>query len=144
DPVEFAAVDVSRDRVDHRIPAVAGLETGAGGAVAAAPGAVPGGLLGAVVEVVDRFDEVGALLLRKSGVETLLAPRRAGLVDLEIQLLRDFDERILIRLMQPAATGIEGDVRRGHDGVTAAADAVARLQHDCGETGIFQRPRGAK
>ncbi len=26
DPVELAAVNVSRDRIDHRIPAIAGLE----------------------------------------------------------------------------------------------------------------------
>jgi hypothetical protein len=28
--------------------------------------------------------------------------------------------------------------------MAAAADAVARFQHDCRETGIFQGPRGAE
>src|SRR6267142_165556 len=46
--------------------------------------------------------------------------------------------------MQPAAAEVEGDIGRGHDGVGAAADAVARFQHDGGEAGIFQRVRGAE
>ncbi len=46
--------------------------------------------------------------------------------------------------MQPAAAEIEGDLGRGHDGVAAPADAVARFQHDHGEAGIFQAMRGAK
>src|SRR5258705_8653080 len=46
--------------------------------------------------------------------------------------------------MQPAAAEVEGDIGRGHDGVGAAADAVARFQHDGREAGIFQRPRGAE
>src|SRR5258705_6653742 len=140
DPVEFAAVDVSRDRIDHWVPAIAGFEIAAGGAVAAAFR----GLLGAVIERVQRFDEVGAFLQRKGGIKTLLAPRWAGLVDFEIQPFGDLDEGILVRRMQPAAAEVEGDIGRGHDGVGAAADAVARFQHDCRETGIFQRPRGAE
>jgi hypothetical protein len=35
-------------------------------------------------------------------------------------------------------------IGRGHDGVAAAAGAVARFQHDEGEAGIFQRMRGAE
>ena len=46
--------------------------------------------------------------------------------------------------MQPAAAEVEGDAGRRHDGVGAPANAIARLQHDDGETGIFQRMRGAK
>ncbi len=46
--------------------------------------------------------------------------------------------------MQPAAADVEGDVRRGHDGVRPAADAVARFQHDDGEAGILQRIGGAE
>ena len=46
--------------------------------------------------------------------------------------------------MQPAAADVEGDVRRGHDGVRPAADAVARFQHEDGEAGILQRVRGAE
>ena len=46
--------------------------------------------------------------------------------------------------MQPAAAEVEGDIGRGHDGVGAAADAVARFQHEGGETGIFQGVRGAE
>jgi hypothetical protein len=46
--------------------------------------------------------------------------------------------------MQPAATDVEGDVRRGRDGVRPAADTVARLQHEDGKAGILQRIRGAK
>ncbi len=46
--------------------------------------------------------------------------------------------------MQPAATEVEGDIGRRHDGVTASADAVARFQHDCREAGVFQRPRRAE
>ena len=116
DAVELAAVDVGRDRIDHRIPAIAGFETGAGGAVAAASGLLRG-LLGAVVEGVERGDEVGALVRRECVVKGLLAPRRPGLVDLEIQLLGDPDEGILVGRMQPAAAEVEGDVGRGHDGV---------------------------
>jgi len=51
-----------------------------------------------------RGDEVGALLGRKSSVKSLLAPGRTGFVHFEIQLLGDFDERILVRRMQPPAT----------------------------------------
>src|SRR5260370_895975 len=36
DGIEFAAIDVSRDRIDHRVPAIAGLQIRTGGAVAAA------------------------------------------------------------------------------------------------------------
>ena len=32
----------------------------------------------------------------------------------------------------------------GHDGVAAAADAVAGFQHDHREAGVFQRMRGAE
>ena len=103
-----------------------------------------GGLLGAVVEVIQRLDEVGALPGRKGRIESLLAPRRAGLVDLEIQLFGDGDERILVGRMQPAAADVEGDFGRRHDGVAAAADAVARFQHDDREAGIFQRARRAE
>src|SRR5476649_1109066 len=46
--------------------------------------------------------------------------------------------------MQPAAAEIEGNVRCGHDGVGATADAVARFEHDGRETGILQRARGAE
>src|SRR3569833_1544935 len=46
--------------------------------------------------------------------------------------------------MQPAAAEIEGDVGRGHDGVPASADAIARLQHEAGERGTLQRVRGAE
>ena len=69
----------------------------------------------------------------------LLAPGRAGLVDLEIQMFGDSDERVLVRRMQPAAADVESDVGRRHDGVAAAANAVARFQHDEGEAGILQR-----
>jgi hypothetical protein len=86
-------------------------------------------LFDAVVEGVDLFDELGALLKRKTGV-ALLAPGRPGLVDLEIQLLGDFDERVFVRRVQPAAAEVEGDVGRRHDGVATAADAIARFQHD--------------
>ncbi len=46
--------------------------------------------------------------------------------------------------MQPAAAEVEGDVGGGHDGVAAAADAIARFEHDHGETGVLQRARGAE
>jgi hypothetical protein len=59
-------------------------------------------------------------------------------------LLGDFDERILVGRMQPAATDVEGDIRCGHDGVAAPTDAAARFQHDHREAGIFQRPRSAE
>ncbi len=137
DPVEFAAVHVGRDRIDHRVPAIAGLETGVRRAVAAAFR----GFLGAVVESVERLDEVEAFFRRKDGIKTLLAPRRAGLVDFEIQLFGDLDERIPVRRMQPAAADVEGDIGRRHDGVAASADAIARFQHDDREAGVFQRPR---
>ena len=42
---------------------------------------------------------------------------------------------------QPTSKMISGD---GHDGVAAAADAVARFQHDDREAGIFQRARSAE
>ena len=42
---------------------------------------------------------------------------------------------------QPTSKVIVG---RGHDGVAAPADAVARFQHDGGEAGVFQRVRGAE
>ena len=126
DLVELAAIHIGRDRVDHRVPAIAGLEIEIGGAVAA----VFRGLFGAVIEGVERADEIVALGLRKRLAEGALAPGRQRLVDLEIQLLGDGDERVLVRRMQPAAADVEGDVRRGHDGVAASADAVARFQHD--------------
>ncbi|MGY2902357.1 hypothetical protein ACVWVY_001378 [Bradyrhizobium sp. URHC0002] len=44
---------------------------------------------------------------------------------------------------QPQPTS-NGDVRRGHDGVRPAADAVARFQHEDREAGILQRIRGAE
>src|ERR1700738_3078592 len=43
--------------------------------------------------------------------------------------------------MQPAAADVEGDIRRRP---AAAADAVARFQHDYREAGVFQRPRRAE
>ena len=44
--------------------------------------------------------------------------------------------------MQPAAAEVEGDVRRGHDGMGAASGTVARFEHDDREAGSFQRLRG--
>jgi len=72
------------------------------------------------------------------------APGRQVLVDFKIQRLRDLDERILIRRMQASRSRGRNDARRGLDGMGAAADAVARFQHDKRETGIFQRMRGAE
>ena len=138
--VQLAAVHIGRDRVDHRVPSVSRLEIIAGRAVAAGFRR----LRRAIVESVQRGDEVGALLGRKSSVKSLLAPRRTGFVHFEIQLLGDFDERILVRRMQPPATEVKGDIRRCHDGVAASADAVARFEHDDREAGIFQRPRRAE
>jgi len=82
--------------------------------------------------------------LRKRVANRPLAPGGQVLVDLEIQLFGDFDKRILVGRMQPAATDVEGDVRRHLDGMRPPADAVARLQQDHRETGIFQRPGRAE
>jgi hypothetical protein len=60
----------------------------------------------------------------------LLAPRRAGPVDFEIQLFGDRDERVFVRRMQPAAAEVEGDFGRGLDRMGTAADAVACFQDD--------------
>jgi hypothetical protein len=95
-------------------------------------------------EFVERTDEVVALLSRKRIAIGTFAPRRQILVDLEVQRFSDFDKGVLIGRMQPAAAEIEGDLRRGHDGVAAPADAVARLQHDKRDAGLFQRMRGAE
>src|SRR5258707_8825071 len=65
DAVELGAVDVGRDRIDHRIPAIARLETGAGGNVAAILAGFLGGFLGAIIEFVERPNEVVALFLWK-------------------------------------------------------------------------------
>jgi hypothetical protein len=102
------------------------------------------GLLGAVIERIERFDEVGALPWRKSDVKTLLAPWWARFVDFEIKLSGDLDERIFVARMQPAAAEVEGDIGRRHNGVGTPADAPARFQHDHREAGVFQRPRGPK
>ena len=82
--------------------------------------------------------------MRKRLAVSALAPGRQILVDLKIELPGDLDERILIRRMQPAAADVEQDAGRGLNGMGAAADAVARFQHDKGEAGIFQRMRGAE
>ena len=140
DLVELAAVEVGRDRVDHRVPAVAGLEILRGDAVAAACR----GLLDALVKRVHRGHEFGALVRREAGLGALLAPWRARLVDLEIEPMRDRDKGILVGRMQPAAAGVERYSGRGHDGVGAPADALARFQHDHLMAGIFQRLRGAE
>ncbi len=131
--VELAAVHIGRDRIDHRIPAIAGLEIIARGAVAAALR----GVLHTLIESIERADELVAFLLRKCLADRPVAPGRQRLVDLEIQLLGDADKGILVRGMQPAAAEVEGDLGRGHDGVSAPTDPVARFQHDEGEAGIF-------
>src|SRR5205085_3371318 len=100
--IEFGAVDVSRDHIDHRVPAVAWLEIQTGGAVAAAFC----GLLGAVVEGFERLDEFGALFLREDVAEGLLAPRWVALVDFKIEMLGDSDKGIFICCMQQAAADI--------------------------------------
>ena len=46
--------------------------------------------------------------------------------------------------MQPAAADVEQDAGRRLDRVPATADAVARFQHNGGETGVLQRVRGAE
>src|ERR1700678_2738887 len=46
--------------------------------------------------------------------------------------------------MQPAAAEVKNDVRRGHDGVAASTDAVARFQHENGEAGAFKRMGGTE
>ena len=144
DLVELAAVDVGRDRIDHRVPAIAGFETETGGSIAAVPVGFRSGLLGAIVEGVERADEIVAVLLREGLAVGTLAPRRQILVDLEIERFGDFDEGVSIRRVQPAAADVEGDLGRSLDGMRPAADAVTRLQHDDGEAGILQRIRGAK
>jgi hypothetical protein len=78
------------------------------------------GLFGAIIEHIQGFDEFGAKLRRKAGVKTLLAPGRAGFVDGEIQLPGDFDERVLVGGMQPAAAEVEGDIRGGENGAAPA------------------------
>ena len=96
------------------------------------------------MEGFERFNELGTLFLREDVAKGLLAPRRVALVDFKVELLGDLDEGILVRRMQPAAADVEDDVGRGHDGVAAAADALARLQHDHRERGVLQRVRGAE
>jgi len=54
DLVEFAAVDVGRNRVDHRVPAIAGLKAKIGSAVRGHCRGLSRGLLAAVIEFVDR------------------------------------------------------------------------------------------
>ena len=81
--LEFAAVDVGRDRVDHGIPAIAGLEAQARGLVLALLRGLPEPL----VECVHRAHEIVALGLRKRIAKGALAPGRQVLVDLEAELL---------------------------------------------------------
>ena len=140
DLVELAAVHIGRNRIDHRIPAIAGLEIVARRAVAAASG----GFRGAIIEHVERADEFVALLLRERLADRPLAPGRQRPVDLEIQLVGDGDKGILVSRMQPATAEIEGDLGRGHDGVAASADPVARLQHDGRKRRGAQRMCGAE
>ena len=80
--IELAAVDVGRDRIDHRIPAIAGLETGA--ARRGRP-RLSSRLVRRGRRIVQRADEVGAVLLRKRLAIGALAPGRQSLVDLEIR-----------------------------------------------------------
>src|SRR5215208_351640 len=140
DFVEFAAIDIARYRIDHRVPAIAGFEIQTGCAVAAGPGS----LFGAAIELIERANEVGALLGRKHRNNALLAPWRARLVDFEIQLPGDLDERIFVRRMQPAAADVESNIRRCHDGLAASADAVACFEYEDGEAPVLQRPRRAE
>src|SRR3954451_10798634 len=130
DTIELRSVDVARDRIDHRIPPVAGLEARIGCNVETGHSR----FLGAIVKCIERTNEVGALLGRKYRIKTLLAPGRAGLVDFEVQLTRDSYERILVGRMKPAATEVEDDVRSGHDGVAASADALAGFEHENGKS----------
>src|SRR5205085_10447437 len=87
-------------------------------------------LFGALVKGIERGDEFLTLRQWKSLVETLFAPWRAGLVDLEIQLPGDLDKGVFVRGMQPAAAEVKHDAGRGLDRVRASADTVARFQHD--------------
>ena len=144
DPVEFGAVDVGRYSIDHRIPAVAGLQIKIRGGVTAGPPGLVGGILGAVIKRIECGDEFGAQRRREGLMHGLLAPRRPCLVDFEMQPFGDRDERIFVGRMQPAAAEVEGDVGAGLDGVAAPADAVARFQHDNREAGVCQRVRGAE
>src|SRR6185437_13557284 len=82
------------------------------------------GLLGAVVERIQRPDKILPLGEWEAGVKTLLAPGRAGLVDLEIQLIGDADKPVLVGRMQPATAEVENDAGRRRDGVGAPAHAV--------------------
>ena len=107
--IEFATVDVGRDGIDHRIPAITGLQPFAGNAVLRRIG----GVFSAFVERIQRAEKFGPLPWRKRRVRRLLAPRRAVAVDFEMQPLRDIDERVLVGGVQPAAADIEHDIRRG-------------------------------
>src|SRR6202000_1783414 len=120
---ELTAVYIGRDRIDHRIPAIAGLQIKITGGVTA----VFGRRFDALKEGVERLDEFVTLGLRKHIAEGPLAPGRQAPVDFEIQLRGDVDEGILVRRMQPAAADIEDDVRRGLHGPAAAAETVPRF-----------------
>ena len=84
-----------------------------------------------VEKFIERADEVGALLRRKRLADRdAVAPWRQRLVDFELQSFGNPDEGVLVGRVQPAAAEVEGHAGRSRDGVAAAADAVARLQHD--------------
>src|SRR5215217_6315630 len=88
DTIELGSVDVARDRIDHRIPSIAGLKARIGCNVETGRSR----FLGAIVKCIERTNEVGALLRRKYRIKTLLAPGRSCLVDFEVQLTGDFYE----------------------------------------------------
>ena len=62
DLIKFAAIDVGRHRVDHRIPAIAGFKADVGRFASWPPF---GGLFSAIEKLIQRAEEVGALLRRK-------------------------------------------------------------------------------
>jgi hypothetical protein len=134
------ALNTNVTRIDHRIPAIAGLQPFAGDAVVR----VIGGILAALIEVVDRGDEVGALARREGDVDAFIAPRRPAFVDLETERAGNRDERIFVGGMQPAATDVEHHAGRGQQVVAAAAKAVARFQHQYREARVLERVGGAE
>src|SRR5205807_10217170 len=74
DGIELAAIDVGRDGIDHRVPAVAGLKKQAGGNIAAALLGLDRGLPGAIVECIQSADKIVTVILRERLAIGAVAP----------------------------------------------------------------------
>jgi len=130
---------VSRDRIDHRVPAIARLEIKTGSAVR---GRLLR-LLGAIVEASSALMNSARCFRRKISPK-LCSPQGGWLLSsLKFSCSAIATKGVLVGRVQPAAADVEEDIGRGQNGVGAAATR-SRASSTMAESRIFQRMRGAE